>query len=49
MVTVHFTIEQATELLDILTEDALKNRGNYLINDLVESLTYRLDKANETK
>lgn len=49
MITVHFSIEQATELLDILTEDALKNRGNSLINDLAEALAYRLDKANETK
>lgn len=49
MITVHFTIEDAIELLDILTEDALKHRGNPLINDLAESLTYRLDKANETK
>ena len=48
MITVHFSIEQATELLDILTEDAL-NRGNSMINDLAESLAYRLDKANETK
>ena len=49
MITVHLTVEDATELLDILTEDALKDRGNSLINDLAESLTYRLDKANETK
>ena len=49
MITVYLTTEEATELLDILTEDALKGRGNTLINELAENLSNRLDKATQTK